>query len=201
MWNYIPWIRVTDDSTVYELRPEEEEGVDADFKLGSFRTDRMSLTDINFDGEKDIVLETGGFGTQMLSYEYGWIWDQAGGVYESSPTYCLIVNPTVDQEHQLVRSFWRNSAGSHSWAIYRYEGGEFVEKSVLTEEFLPPDEVPEELAAPDVVEVIRWREEIMENGEAAVVKNAYAVRIEGEETGIPASCEKYYAEDSYWGGY
>lgn len=200
MWNYIPWIRVTDDSTVYELRPEEEEGVDADFKLGSFRTDRMSLTDINFDGEKDIVLETGGFGTQMLSYEYGWIWDQAGGVYESSPTYCLIVNPTVDQEHQLVRSFWRNSAGSHSWAIYRYEGGEFVEKSVLTEEFLPPDEVPEELAAPDVVEVIRWREEIMENGEAAEVKDSYGIKREGEETVYPDAYESYYAEDSYWGG-
>lgn len=201
MWNYIPWIRVTDGSTVYEVRPEEEEGVDADFKLGSFRTDRMSLRDINFDGVKDIVLETGGFGAQMLNYEYGWIWDPAGGVYEYSPTYRLIVNPAVDQEHQLVRSFWRNSAGSHGWAIYRYEGGEFVEKSVLTEDFLLPNQIPEELAAPDVVEVIRWREEIMENGEVVEVKDSYAVEREGEETAYPDAYESYFAEDSYWADY
>lgn len=198
MWNYIPWIRVTDGSTVYELRPEEKEGVEEDFDLGSFRTDRMSLRDINFDGVKDIVLRTGGFGAQMLNYEYGWIWDQAGGVYEYSPTYRLIGNPAVDQEHQIVRSFWRNSAGSHGWAIYRYEGGAFVEKSVLTEEFLLADEIPEELAAPDVVEVIRWREEMMENGEVAEVKDSYAVKREGEETVYPDAYESYYAEDSYW---
>lgn len=199
MWSFAPWIRVTDGSTVYELRPEEEGNIDDDWRFGSYRTDRMSLTDINFDGAKDIVLETGGFGSQMLNYEYGWVWNQAGGAYEYLPTYRWIGNPSVDQEHQIVRSCWRNSAGSHSWAIYRYEGGEFVEKSVLTEEFLPPDEIPEELAAPDVAEVIRWQEEIMENGETAEVKNSYAVKREGEETVYPDAYESYHAEDSYWG--
>lgn len=198
MWSFAPWIRVTDGSAVYELRPEEEGDIDDDWRFGSYRTDQMSLTDINFDGAKDIVLRTGGFGAQMLNYEYGWIWDQAGGVYEYSPTYRLIGNPAVDQEHQIVRSFWRSSAGSHSWAIYRYEDGEFVEKSVLTEDFLLPDEAPEELTAPDVVEVIRWQEQIMENGEVAEVKNSYGVKREGEETVYPDAYASYYAEDSYW---
>lgn len=197
MWNFNPWIRVTDGSKVYTLRVEEKEEI-AEF--GSFRTDHMSLTDINFDGVKDIVLASGGFGNQMLSYDFGWIWNRDSGVYEYSPTYSRIANASVDQEHQIVRSSWRNSAGSHSWAIYRYVDGEFVEQSVLTEDFLLPDEIPEELDAPEMVEVIRWQEEIMENGEVAEVKTSYAVERKGEETVYPEAYESYYEEDSFWGG-
>lgn len=198
MWSFDPWIRVTDGAKVYELKPGEEEGVDEYFAFGGHRTDRISLTDINFDGEKDIVLASGGFGNQMLSYDFGWIWNRNSGVYEYSPTYKWIANASVDQKHQIVRSFWRNSAGSHSWAIYRYVDGAFVEQSELTEEFLLPDQVPE-LEAPKGAEVIRWQEIIMEDGEVAEVKNSYAVTIEGEETVYPEVYESYYAEDSYWG--
>lgn len=196
MWSFNPWLRVTDGFKVYELRVEEEEGENA---FGSFRSDHMSLTDINFDGVKDIVLASGGFGNQMLSYDFGWIWNRNRGVYEYSPTYSRIANASVDQEHQIVRSVWRNSAGSHSWAIYRYVDGEFVEQSVLTEDFLLPDEIPEELDAPEGADVIRWQEEIMENGKVVEVKNSYAV-MQGEDTVYPEVYESYYAEDSYWGG-
>lgn len=196
MWSFNPWIRVTDGSNVYELRVEEEEGENA---FGSFRSDHMSLTDINFDGIKDIVLASGGFGNQMLSRDFGWIWNRGSGVYEYSPTYTGIANSSVDQEHQIVRSFWRNSAGSHSWAIYRYVDGEFVEQSELTEDFLLPGEIPEELDAPEGADVIRWQEEIMENGKVVEVKNSYAV-MQGEDTVYPEVYESYYEEDSYWGG-
>ncbi|MDE7427671.1 MAG: hypothetical protein K2N00_00105, partial [Lachnospiraceae bacterium] len=100
----------------------------------------------------------------------------------------------------IVRSFWRNSAGSHSWAIYRYVNGAFVEQSELTEDFLLSDEIPEELDAPDVVEVIRWQEEIMENGEVVEIRNSYGIQRKGEEMVYPEVYESYYAEDSYWGG-
>lgn len=198
MWSFDPWIRVTDGSKVYELKPAEES---EDFgAFGSFRTDRISLTDINFDGVKDIVLASGGHGNQLLSYDFGWIWNRDSGVYEYSLTYSLIANSSVDQEHQIVRSFWRNSAASHSWAIYRYVDGEFVEQSELREDFLLPDEIPEELDAPDVVEVIHWQEEIMENGEVVEIRNSYGIKRKGEEMVYPEVYESYYEEDSYWGG-
>lgn len=197
MWNFAPWIRVTDGAKVYELKPEEEVG--DYFGFGDYRTDQILLMDINFDGEKDIVLTSGGFGTQMLRQDFGWIWNQSGGVYEYSPTYHWIANSSVDQKHQIVRSRWRNSACSHSWAIYRYVDGEFVEQSELTEDFLLSDEIPEELDAPEVVEVIRWQEKIYENGEVAEVKNSYGVEREGENMVYPEVYESYYAQDSYWG--
>ncbi|MDE7247492.1 MAG: hypothetical protein K2N43_06365 [Lachnospiraceae bacterium] len=194
MWNFDPWIRVTDGSKVYELRVEEEDG------FGGFRSDHMSLTDINFDGIKDIVLDSGGFGNQMLSLDFGWIWNRDSGMYEYSPSYNEIANASVDQEHQIVRSFWRNSAGSHSWAIYRYVDGAFVEQSELREDFLLPDEIPEGLDASDAPEVICWQEAIMENGEVVEIRNSYGIQRKGEEMVYPEIYESYYAEDSYWGG-
>lgn len=188
-----PWIRVTDGSDVYELRPEEGLA----FEVGI--RNRMRFEDINFDGVKDIVLVAGYFGNQGLCYEFGWIWDQKSGRYVFSPTYSMIGNPSIDSRHQLVRSSWRNWAASHSWAIYRYVDGAFVMQGRLTEEPLDGDEIPAELEVPEDAEVWRWQEEIMENGEVAEVRNSYAVSVEGEETVYPEVHESYYAEDSYWG--
>lgn len=188
-----PWIRVTDGSDVYELRPGEELAFEAGIR------NRMRFEDINFDGVKDIVLVAGYFGNQGLCYEFGWIWDQKSGRYAFSPTYSMIDNPSIDSKHQLVRSSWRNWAASHSWAIYRYVDGEFVMQSRLTEEILFEEDIPADLEAPADAEVWRWQEEIMENGEVAEVRNSYAVSVEGEENVYPEAYETYYEEDSYWG--
>lgn len=197
IYSFDPWIRVTDDSTSYEFRPAEE--IDRDYAFGDARSDAIRFEDINFDGDKDIVLSAGHFGNQGLLREFGWIWNRKLGRYESSPAYYEIANPMIDAEHQLVRSSWRNSAASHSWAIYRYADGEFTVQSVLTEDLLSENMVPEELEAPEDAEVWRWQEEIYENGEIAEVKNSYAVELAGEETVYPEELEHYYAADSYWG--
>ena len=187
------WIRVADGETVYELRPEEGYGFCAGIR------NRMTFEDINFDGVKDIVLEAGSYGTQMLTYKYGWIWEQASGRYAFSPTFAGIGDPAIDVKHQLVRSSWRNWAASHSWAIYRYVDGQFVMQGRLTEEVLFTEDIPPELEVPEGAEVWRWPEEIMEDGEVAEVINSYAVEVEGEETIYPERYESYYEEDSYWG--
>ena len=190
-----PWIRVTEGSAVYELRPEEGYGF-----LAGIRN-RMTFEDINFDGVKDIVLEAGSYGTQALTYKYGWIWEQTSGRYEFSPAFAGIGNPVIDAEQQLVRSSWRNWAASHSWAIYRYVDGQFVMQGKLTEEPLFEEDIPPELEVPEDAEVWRWQEEIMEDGEVAEVINSYAIEAEGEETIYTDSerYESYYAKDSYWG--
>ena len=144
-------------------------------------------------------MEAGSYGTQMLTYKYGWIWEQASGRYAFSPTFAGIGDPAIDVKHQLVRSSWRNWAASHSWAIYRYVDGQFVMQGRLTEEVLFTEDIPPELEVPEGAEVWRWQEEIMEDGEVAEVINSYAVEVEGEETIYPERYESYYEEDSYWG--
>lgn len=187
------WIRITEGAAVYELRPEEGFA----FEVGI--RNRMAFADINFDGAKDIVLTAGYFGNQGLCYEFGWIWNQKSGRYEFSPSYSMIGNPSIDSEHQLVRSSWRNWAASHSWAIYRYVDGAFEIQSRLTEELLFEEDIPEDLEVPEGAEVWRWQEEIMENEEVVEVRNSYAVSVEGEETVYPEVYASYYAKDSYWG--
>lgn len=189
-----PWLRVTDGPRVYELRPEVSEM----FGPGDYREDRMALKDINFDGVKDITLETGHYGNQGIVYEYGWILNQGTGRYEYSPTYRDIGNPSVDARYKLVRSCWRNAAYSHSWAVYRYVDGAFVEQSELTEEFILKDEVQEELGLPEGAGVTHWQERIFENEEVVEVKDAYQVRIAEKRSELPKVCEAYYAQDSYW---
>lgn len=197
MYDFDAWIRVTDGLASYEFRPAEEMGGDCGF--GEARSDRMSFEDINFDGVKDIVLDAGGFGNQMLRREYVWLWDRESGRYEFFPAYYEIENPTVDAKHQLVRSSCRNWAASHSWAIYRYVDGELVMQGRLTEEFLFDDRVPPQLEMPEGVGVWCWTEEIFENGEVTEVKTSYAADAAGEESIYPEALEAYYAEDSYWG--
>lgn len=187
---------MTDDSASYELRPAKEVGEDNAF--GDARSDAIRFEDINFDGDKDIVLSAGHFGNQGLLREFGWTWSRKSGRYEYCSAYYEIVNPEIDAEHQLVRSSWRNSAASHSWVIYRYVDGAFVMQSRLTEESLYGEEIPVGLEAPEDALVWHWQEEIMENGRMVEVKNFYAVEVTGEETVYPEALEHYYVEDSYW---
>lgn len=200
-----PVLRITDGAAAYEIKPEENGGVTGRNYVYD-RIDEIRFQDINFDGAKDLILDAGRLGEiGQWRYEAAYTWNPETARYECCPSYSLIDNPAVDAEHRLVRSGrrdWGNADdGSYSWAIYRYVDGEFVMKSMLTQENLFGDQIPDELSVPEEATFIRYQEKIFENGEAVEEKNAYAVRIEGEETGIPASCEKYYAEDSYWGGY
>ena len=194
MYNVRTFLRVTDGKRVYELDPE-----DGEWGFGDYRQDYVSLKDINFDGVKDITLDMGSFGNQGASYEAGWIWDSGRGEYIRCDTYNKIVNPRVDGEHKLVRSSWRNWAASHSWAIYRYENGEFVMKSELTEELLYGEQIPEGMEVPENAEVWQWVERIYEDGKVAETRSFVIAHVEGEKDEYPEAYEKFYEEDSYWG--
>jgi hypothetical protein len=197
MYNVRTFLRVTDGDAVTLLAPE---CIDSEHRVfGDYQSDRFRLMDINFDGVKDIVLDQGSFGNQGAHYEYGWIWDKMQGEYVFSESYGGIMNPGVDGEHKLVRSSWRNWAASHSWAIFRYENGEFVCKSTMTEELLR-GEGREDVQTPEGAEVWQWTEEIYgDNGEVET-KSFTVADVPGEKTEYPEEYYRFYEEDSYWGG-
>ena len=199
LYNVRTFLRVTDGENVSLLNPGDT--VDSEHVVfGDYQRDGFGLMDINFDGVKDIVLDKGSFGNQGLHFEYGWIWDGEREEYVFSESYASIGNPRVDDVHKLVRSSWRNWAASHSWAIYRYENGEFVCKSKMTEEELVSEYVLEELQAPAGAEVWQWEEEIYENGRTVETNRFIVVELPGEETEYPEEYYRFYEEDSYWGG-
>lgn len=198
MYHVRTFLRVTDGEKVSLLDPAES--IDSDHRVfGDYQRDDFWLTDINFDGVKDIVLDRGSFGNQGAHYEYGWIWDRTQGEYVLSESYGNIINPRVDGEHKLVRSSWRNWAASHSWAIYRYENGEFVCKSMMTEEPLP-EEGREKVQAPEGAEIWQWTEEIYGKGGKVEKKSFTVTEAPGEKTEYPEDYYRFYEENSYWGG-
>ena len=186
------FLRVTDGGKMTLLNPEDV--VDSESMIfGEYQRDGFWLEDINFDGVKDIVLDRGSFGNQGAHYEYGWIWDREQEEYVFCESFAEIANPRADAGHKMIRSSWRNWAASHSWAIYRYQGGEFFCERRMTEE------IEVSAAAPEDTEVWRWVEETNENGVFVETKNFTVAHVPGEEDEYPEEYYGFFDEDSYWG--
>ncbi|MBD5550337.1 MAG: hypothetical protein HDQ96_04055 [Lachnospiraceae bacterium] len=198
MYNVRTFLRGTVDGQVQILKPEGDDPELADF--GEYRHDYVTITDINFDGIKDIMLDTGGFGNQLASYAFAWIWEEESGSYVRSESFGQIINPSVDTEQKLVRSAWRNWAASHSWAIYKYEDEEYTIKSVLTESLLYGDQIPEDMQTSENGEVWEWVEKIYEDGKVVETKSFMVLKVPGEKTEYPDAYYKFSEPDSYWGG-
>lgn len=85
---------------------------------------KFEYIDVNFDGLSDLLICTGHHGNQGLLTYYCFVQTKDG--FEEIPSFTDIPNPSVDAEHKLILSQWRNSASSHSWAEYQYQDNTYV---------------------------------------------------------------------------
>lgn len=90
----------------------------------------LFLSDVDFDGQPDLLVHLGMFGIQAYS-GYACFLQRGGGFVEEG-SFRSIMNPYVDPESKGVCAFWRNWAASHSWSRYEYRGGAFVETACIT---------------------------------------------------------------------
>ena len=120
-------------------------------------TGGLILADVNFDGRKDILVSQGLFGTQALVRFACFLGCEE--TYELNESFSNISNPALDTENRKILSTWRNWAASHSWAMYSYENGEFIETIRLTSQ-------PEEIGPETTYEIFVWQYiiEILTNG-------------------------------------
>lgn len=93
---------------------------------------KFEYVDVNFDGTPDLLICTGHHGNQGLLTYYCFLQTENG--FAEAPTFTDIPNPAVDAENQLIRSQWRNSAASHSWAEYRYQNNTYARYRELCED-------------------------------------------------------------------
>ena len=93
---------------------------------------KFEYVDVNFDGIPDLLICTGHHGNQGLLTYYCFLQTEDGFV--EAPTFTDIPNPAVDAENQLIRSQWRNSAVSHSWAEYKCQNNTYVMYRELCED-------------------------------------------------------------------
>lgn len=83
------------------------------------RTLGLVVEDMDFDGYKDIRIQSGIPAGPNIPYLY-WIWDQKAGAYISNPDLEQITSPVFDSDSQTIQSFVRESAASYSENTYRY---------------------------------------------------------------------------------
>ena len=150
----------------------------------------LMLTDVNFDGQKDILVSQGHFGNQGLVTFACFL--GINGTYKPNESFSSIANPSLDIQNQKVLSTWRNWAASHSWAMYSYIKGEFIETDRLTEE---PDETGEMKGDGLGVEIEVWKNttERFKNGNTETKIYLTSDYTDAEWQTM------FYDENSFWG--
>ena len=99
-------------------------------------TGGLIITDVNFDGQKDLLVLNGHFGNQGFVTFSCFMGNGAAYDNERRGGFSPILNPSLDVENGRVLSTWRNMASSHSWAMYSFVDGLFVKTAVLTIELV-----------------------------------------------------------------
>lgn len=139
--------------------------------------------DVNFDDKNDILFWLGHFGAQGL-IRYDCVLN-TDGEFIYCPSFSSISNPAVDEENQVILSSWRNWAASHSYAMYYFIDGAYIEMERLTEEPLRDE---------NLNELWTWTDEIFVDGEWKL--REYFTEADYDDETLYS--EKVYGEGSYW---
>lgn len=99
---------------------------------------KFEYVDVNFDDIPDLLICTGHHGNQGALAYYCFLQTESGFV--EAPTFTDIANPSIDAEHKLILSQWRNWAASHSWAEYKYQNNTYSLYRELCEEAVREEE-------------------------------------------------------------
>ena len=104
--------------------------VESDGALGN--DEPIKEADVNFDGETDILVSRGVFGTMNYRKYTCYFGGQGGLTLEYCPSFDEILNPEVDTEKKFIRSWSRDTGSTHSGCIYEFIDGAFIKTEELT---------------------------------------------------------------------
>ena len=86
----------------------------------------LHVTDVNFDGYKDVIILNGFGGAHSNSWYDCWLWDTAAASFVYSQSFANICNPAIDRNKQCIYSSGGSGAGGSSYSILRFIDDEFV---------------------------------------------------------------------------
>jgi len=91
----------------------------------------LHITDVNFDGYRDVIILDTFAGAHANSWYDCWLWDADAGKFVHCPSFSQIVNPALDREKQCIYSTGGMGAYIQEYAISRYINKEFIVTSIL----------------------------------------------------------------------
>lgn len=119
------------EGAVYRLKQVlQDEGHNGDAR----DAEGIYLIDVDFDGEKDILVRNGHYGNQGAACYACYLYRQE--MYEACESFTDILNASVDAENELILSSWRTSAVTHGWGMYAYVDGSYVLKRAIEQTYL-----------------------------------------------------------------
>jgi hypothetical protein len=86
----------------------------------------LHVTDVNFDGYKDILILSCFQGAHSNSWYDCWLWDAKATSFIYSKSFAEISNPAIDWDKQFIYSSGGSGADNHDYSIYQYINNQFV---------------------------------------------------------------------------
>ncbi len=86
----------------------------------------LHVTDVNFDGYKDVIILNNFAGAHGNTWYDCWLWDEQTASFVASPSFAAICNPALDRENQCIFSSGGSGAAYWGGRIYQFVDGAFV---------------------------------------------------------------------------
>lgn len=162
--------------------------------VGRFYTESYHITDINFDGNKDILVLLDRDNAKANHVYAAYLWDETNNQFEE--IVLPFFNLAIDRESERLLSVVANWAASHTYEMYGFINDELQLLSSLTIEGIAPDKY-EEYGIPEESDKNYWLFEEYEitSGEALLVNQF--VSYSGDEN-YDTIINLYYTDDSKW---
>jgi len=92
----------------------------------------LHVTDVNFDGYKDIILLNSFSGAHGNTWYACWLWDPKTLGFVESPSFEDIANPALDPVKKCIYSTGGSGADNQTWDIYQFIDAEFMVTNSLS---------------------------------------------------------------------
>jgi hypothetical protein len=93
---------------------------------GMMDTMGLHVTDVNFDGYKDVIILNSFGGAHSNTWYDCWLWNEETSSFAASKSFAEICNPALDAEKKCIYSAGGSGAGYWGGRIYKFIDGEYV---------------------------------------------------------------------------
>ena len=97
--------------------------------------------DVTYDGNKEVLIDYGGFGAQGCTYMGCYRYDDKTDEYVEITGFSSISNPELDSEGEYIFGSHRDTAVMHSYYAYKYSNGQFIEVYWLSSDYSDGEEI------------------------------------------------------------
>jgi hypothetical protein len=131
MYGYVMGLNVYDENGESILSADFSEIIDGQvtgYHVYNEMMDTMGLhvTDVNFDGYKDVIILNMFGGAHGNTWYDCWLWDTKASSFAESKSFAEICNPALDAERKCIYSTGGSGAAFWGGSIYKVINGEFV---------------------------------------------------------------------------